>query len=168
MLVTEERSEIAIMQQYTDADWEEDSYSLFVERSDPQPCPRCGRTGFFGPRAADPDVKFRACRFCGFYQEVGQKPVQFLPVAHSCEEWPECARAPYIWWVPPDQEQYTCPYCGRESAVRGRNIFTPGVLTASPAEDVDHPWGKVPQNRPYAYYIRFWENWDVTRGRVVL
>jgi hypothetical protein len=154
--------------EYTEEQWEEDSYLLFVERSDPQPCPKCGQTGFYGPRAADPGVKFRCCRYCGFSQEVGEEPAQFLPVVHSCEEWPTIAKAPYVWWVHPAMERFLCPFCGRDSDVRGRNVFKPGVLGKSPLEVPDHPWGKVPQNRTYSYYLRFWENWEFTKGRVVL
>ena len=153
---------------YSEQEWDEDSYSLFGERTDPKPCPSCGRTGFFGPRAADPGVKFRCCRFCGFYQVVGEEPVQLLPVVHKCDDWPECAKAPYVWWVHPNDQSFRCPFCGRESDITSRNVFKPGVLVDGPSETFDHPWKKVPQNRPYGYYQRFWENWEFTRGRVVL
>lgn len=153
---------------FTGADWEEESYALFVERSDPRPCPHCGRTGFYGPRAADPGLKFRACRFCGFWQAVGKEPVMCRPTAHLCREWPECAKAPYIWWIHPDQKHYDCPYCGQRVAVSRRNTFVRGASLRAPADDPDHPWHRVPQGRPYSYYLRFWENWPLTRGRVVL
>jgi hypothetical protein len=153
---------------YTESDWEEESYRLFMERSDPAPCPQCGRTGFFGPRAADPGLKFRACRFCGFWQAIGEKSVQFRPTAHACDEWPECAKAPYVWWVHPDQKQFDCPYCGQVAKVESHNAFERGSAQLAPVDDPDHPWRKVPQGRPYSYYLRFWENWPVTKGRVIL
>ncbi|MFC1639767.1 hypothetical protein ACFL3B_03275 [Gemmatimonadota bacterium] len=153
---------------YTEQEWEEESYSLFGERTDPKPCPACGRTGFYGPRAADPGVKFRSCRFCGFDQAVGEDPVQLLPVVHKCTDWPECAKAPYVWWVKPDVSRFNCPFCGREADISSKNVFRPGVLVEGPSEASDHPWQKVPQNRPYGYYQRFWENWEFTKGRVVL
>ncbi len=153
---------------YTEQQWEEDSYRLFVERVDPLPCPKCNKTGFFGPRAADPGVKFRCCRFCGFHQVVGAEPAQMVPVVHSCDDWPECARAPYVWWVQVGESRFTCPFCEVESDVRARNVFTPGVSVNSPFEVQEHPWSKVPQNRPYDYYQRFWENWEFTKGRIVL
>ena len=168
MKVTEKRSVNKETLQYTEQEWDEDSYRLFVECTDPEPCPRCGRTGFFGPRAADPGVKFRCCRFCGFYQVVGEEPIQFLPVVHACDDWPECARAPYVWWVHPNEQRFTCPFCGLQSDVRARNVFTPGVLVDGPSDAQDHPWRKVPQHRSYTYYQRFWENWKCTKGRVVL
>jgi len=168
MHVTENQVVQDLSLEFTEADWDQESYELFGERMDPRPCPKCGRTGFFGPRAADPGLKFRSCRFCGFSQEVNCDPVQFLPVVHSCDDWPVCAKAPYVWWVHPSEERFTCPFCGRDSDVRSRNVFTPGVLSASPAETEDHAWHKVPQGRPYSYYLRFWENWEFTRGRVIL
>jgi hypothetical protein len=123
---------------YTESDWEEESYRLFMERSDPAPCPQCGRTGFFGPRAADPGLKFRACRFCGFWQAIGEK------------------------------KQFDCPYCGQVAKVESHNAFERGSAQLAPVDDPDHPWRKVPQGRPYSYYLRFWENWPVTKGRVIL
>ena len=154
--------------EYSLEDWESDSYQLFVERADPQPCPQCGRTGFYGPRASDPALKYRACRFCGFWQSVGHDPVQFRPTAHGCEKWPECARAPYIWWVHPAEKRYTCAYCAQQVQVESHNSFMKGVLVLAPMDYLDHPWRNVPQNRTYSYYLRFWENWPCTKGRVIL
>ena len=168
MKVLEERSAEKPALQYTEREWEDESYSLFGERTDPRPCPECGRTGFFGPRAADPGLKFRCCRFCGFSQIVGEEPVRLLPVVHACADWPVCAKAPYVWWVQRNQKRFVCPFCGRESELIGRNVFKPGVLVDGPSDLRDHPWWKVPQNRSYGYYERFWENWAFTKGRVVL
>lgn len=167
MLVTDIHT-LQAATQYTEEQWDEDSYQLFVERSDPKPCPRCGQTGFYGPRAADPGLKFHCCRFCGFHQEVGGEPAQFMPVIHGCDDWPVCARAQYVWWLSPNAERFPCPFCGRDADVRGRNVFTRGILVDSPSDLADHAWRKVPQDRDYAYYLRFWENWDFTKGRVVL
>ncbi len=116
----------------------------------------------------DPGRKFRACRFCGFWQEVGKKPVRFRPVAHDCEEWPQCAKAPYIWWVEPNEKWFNCVYCGKRAPVEGSNPFAKGVLVRAPSDDQDHPWWRVPQNRPYQFYYRFWENWPATKGRAYL
>ena len=168
MKVIERRSSKMPKLQYTEADWEEDSYGLFVEGIDPEPCPECGRTGFYGPRAADPGLKFRECRFCGFHQRVGEDPIWLRPVVHQCDDWPECAKAPYVWWVHPDVKRFSCPFCGQEPDVEARNVFTRGVLAERPVDDEDHPWRKVPQNRPNTYYQRFWENWEFTKGRVIL
>jgi len=63
--------------------------------------------------------------------------------------------------VPPEVESYLCPFCSKRVPVAEAAI-------APPAEDPTHPWWKVPQDRARAYYQRFWENWDVTKGRVHL
>ena len=168
MIVQECHSAELLTLTYSEQDWDEDSYSLFGERTDPKPCPSCGRTGFFGPRAADFGVKFRCCRFCGFHQSVGEEPVQLLPVVHECDDWPICAKAPYVWWVKPDVQRFACPFCERDADVRGKNVFQRGILVDGPLAESDHPWRKVPQGRPYGYYQRFWENWEFTKGRVVL
>ena len=153
---------------YSEQDWDDESYALFGARADPVPCPDCGRTGFYGPRAKDPDEKLRTCRFCGFCQAVDHMPVRFRPVVHGCADWPKCARAPYLWWITPDTTQFLCPYCGQKVEVETRNQFMKGVLVAAPSVDSEHPWQKVPQGRSYSYYLRFWENWDCSKGRTVL
>jgi hypothetical protein len=53
---------------YTDADWSAEYLALFAKSLAPPPCPSCGRTGFYGPRRADDDRRYRLCKFCGFYQ----------------------------------------------------------------------------------------------------
>ncbi len=168
MIVQEYHSVELLALTYSEQDWDEDSYSLFGERTDPKPCPSCARIGFFGPRAADPGIKFRCCRFCGFHQDVGEEPVQLLPVVHECDDWPICAKAPYVWWVKPDVQRFACPFCERDADVRGKNVFRRGILVDGPFVESDHPWQKVPQGRTYGYYQRFWENWEFTKGRVVL
>ena len=166
--VSQDREGEAQVISYTERDWEEESYALFVERSDPRPCPECARTGFYGPRAADPGLKYRACRFCGYWQAVGQPPVQLRATVHGCAAWPVCARARYVWWVHPEQRTYTCPYCGQQVVLEDRNAFLKGAVLPAPAADSGHPWHRVPQGRSYSYYLRFWENWPVTKGRVIL
>jgi hypothetical protein len=89
-------------------------------------------------------------------------------VAHGCAEWPEIAKAPYLWWVQPADKFFQCPYCGQRVPVAAPNAFARGVLTKAPSDDPEHPWWRVPQKRPYNFYYKFWENWRVTKGRVVL
>lgn len=155
------RTSGATAPRYTLADWEDDCFHMFGEGRDPQPCPECGRTAFYGPRILDPDKRFRQCRFCGFTQHVDTDPRIYLPTRHDCAEWPSCARAPYIWWVEPEQSAYRCPYCGEEVDVATATV-------ERPVDDQDHPWWRVPQNRKRFYYLRFWENWELTKGRVHL
>lgn len=146
---------------YTAADWNAECYIAFGEGRDPAPCPACDRTGFYGPRVAEPDERFRACRFCGFTQHVGRGAERYVATVHGCEFWPECAKAPYLWWVRATRSSYTCPYCAKKVAVASHRV-TP------PADDRHHPWWKVPQGRKRSYYLRFWENWPVTKGRAYL
>jgi hypothetical protein len=116
--------------------------------------------GFFGPRVVGV-VRHRACRFCGFYQEVDGPAARATPTVHGCGEWPEIARAPYIWWAAPGEASYTCSFC-RGTVEIGACTVTP------PSEDRKHPWWRVPQGRNRFYYARFWENWPFTKGRVFL
>ncbi len=153
---------------FTDADWEDEFYALMAEQAAPQACPECGRTGFYGPRALDGKPKFRGCRFCGFFQEVGREPSRLQPVAHDCQSWPEAAGAPYIWWISSDEKWYTCNYCAKRVAVTGANTFMKGAAVRAPADDPNHPWRKVPQNASYDTYYRLWEKWPSTKGRVFL
>lgn len=148
-------------QPYTLAAWDAECYSVFGEGRDPAPCPSCGRTGFYGPRMAEPEEHYRACRFCGFAQHVGGSAERYVPTVHGCDGWPECARAPYLWWAPPQRRSYTCPFCARKVSVKKGRV-------AAPVEDRDHPWWKVPQHRKRSYYVRFWDNWPVSRGRSYL
>ena len=99
---------------YTEDDWDSEMAALYSERGCPPGCPQCGRSGFYGPREAEGSRRYRACKFCGFWQHVGQPAVTNKPTVHNCEEWPKVAGAAYTWWVQPDEEIYTCPYCGVE------------------------------------------------------
>lgn len=145
---------------YTAAAWDEDAFAAYAEGRDPQPCPTCGRVGFFGPRVVGVS-KLRQCRFCGFHQEAEDAPARAVPTVHGCAEWPEIARAPYIWWVAPGDASYTCAFC-RGSVTVADHTVTP------PSDDPSHPWWRVPQGRNRFYYARFWENWPFTKGRVFL
>lgn len=140
--------------------WEDELYRLYALGEDPNPCPQCGSTGFFGPRFAEPNLRLRSCRFCGFWQEIAEAPQRATPVVHDCDAWPDAARAPYIWWVPPSSTSLACPFCDADVSVAE-------YCTTPPSDDPKHPWWKVPQGRGAEYYRRFWENWRVTKGRVV-
>lgn len=146
---------------YTFETWEEELYRLYALGADPDPCPQCGSTGFFGPRFAEPNLRLRSCRFCGFWQEIAEAPQRAIPLVHDCESWPQAARAPYLWWVPPSRSSLTCPFCDAAAPVAAHRV-------AAPSDEPEHPWWKVPQGRPADYYRRFWENWEATKGRVVL
>ena len=81
------------------------------------PCPNCKTIGFYGPRRNPPEGeiirKYRACKFCGFWQEVwgsgyndrGGKA--FRCVALYCTT---CDA--YDWTLPKDVEDYkSCSTC---------------------------------------------------------
>ena len=142
------------MQPYTTADWQAENTAL-QHGVDPQPCPSCGRTGFYSTRRADPPSGrtmrrlYRACKFCGFWQDVDADPVRHRATAHTCLGWPKPAGASYIWWVRPDESSYECPYCRQQVTVAA-------ALVSIPAEDTQHPWWTVPQHRSQAYYLAFW------------
>ncbi len=51
---------------YSREDWDIETYEVFGEGRDPNPCPRCERIGFYGPRIEEPSLRYRQCRFCGF------------------------------------------------------------------------------------------------------
>ncbi len=153
---------------FTEEDWEDASYALLAERADPEHCPSCGLTGFYGPRALDDAPKFRECRFCGFYQQVGQQCSRRRPVAHDCDNWPEVAGAPYVWWVAADVRWYHCTFCDNPRVpVATSNVFSKGSGIVAPSDDPQHPWWHVPQDQSYAFYYKYWNQWPSTKGRVV-
>jgi hypothetical protein len=147
--------------EYTVAAWDEECFALFAEGRDPSLCPACGRTGFYGPRVGPDGERYRSCRFCGFYQRVDERPRRAVPSAHGCAWWPEIARAPYLWWVLPEDPEYRCPFCQAK-------VKPADHAATAPSDDPAHPWWKVPQGRNRFYYMRFWENWPYTRGRAFL
>lgn len=154
-------------QAFTEQDWEDALYAQAAECADPEPCPHCNRTGFYGPRALG-SIKARSCRFCGFFQQVDMAPTRYRPVAHHCPNWPEVAGAPYLWWIPADERFFTCSYCKQKAAVEGGNAFVKSALAKAPTDDPSHPWWKIEQNKDYKFYYDYWESWPVTKGRAVL
>ena len=146
---------------YSVGAWDEECFALFAEGRDPGTCPSCRRTAFYGPRVGGRGRRYRACRFCGLLQDVGGRPGRATPTVHGCADWPEVARAPYIWWLPPEQTEYTCPYCEEQ-------VSADDARVTAPIDDRDHPWWKIPQGRTRFYYSRFWENWPCTKSRTFL
>jgi hypothetical protein len=141
---------------YTEDDWDSEIAALFSERGRPRKCPQCRRSGFYGPREAEGSRRYRACKFCGFWQDVGGPPVTNQPTVHGCEQWPEVAGAAYIWWVRPDETTYTCPYCGAEVRVEE-------ALITAPANDSSHPWWQVPQGMTLDEAAVFWASQGQSR-----
>jgi hypothetical protein len=112
---------------YTEGQWKEEmeiSSSTFCGQhwaagSCKIPCPKCGTIGFYGPRH-DPsgNRKYRACKFCGFWQEVcgsiyderGGKPYRCITV--YCEK---CKT--YNWHLPWIKNTWHCPNCKTEMKI---------------------------------------------------
>jgi hypothetical protein len=155
------RIEVAGIGDYHRQEWDEESYALFAEGGDPGACPDCGRTGFYGPRFADPEERFRDCRFCGFFQMVDVPARRYVPTAHDCETWPEVSQVPYIWWVSPDLDAFDCPFCTEP-------ILVDSATVPSPIDTPKHPWWKIPQGRSQPFYQRLWRNWAWSTGRTIL
>ncbi|MBI4499676.1 MAG: hypothetical protein HY700_00805 [Gemmatimonadetes bacterium] len=133
---------------YTDTEWEAENAALWAG-ANPQSCPQCTRTGFYGPRKNRAERKYRACRFCGFWQVVGRNPEQYRASVPRCHGWPQAAGAPYLWWAAPGEESYACEHCGHLVDVQA-------TLIDAPAQDRSHPWWNVPQNLTQAEYTRYW------------
>ena len=138
------------MSDYTVEGWEAEMAALYGARDAPAACPSCGRTGFYGPRQDEKKTRrYRLCKFCGFGQDVGKEPVSYLATVHRCKQWLYIAGAPYIWWVPPGEDSYTCPYC------HGTVNVATGVVP-TPYRDRSHPWWNVPQGLPHSEYRDYW------------
>lgn len=146
---------------FTRADWETACWAAFGEGRAPSPCPVCHRTGFYAPRFEEPERRFRQCRLCGFTQEVEHMPERYRATVHDCATWPQCARAPYVWWLKPRVASYRCPYCGER-------VIVSRVLIPPPSDDPKHPWQRVPQRKDRFYYKQFWARWSCSRGRAEL
>jgi hypothetical protein len=133
-----------ITEAYTLHLWTQESAALHAGE-DPLNCPACLRRGFYGPREADQARRYRACKFCGFWQNVGQLPHEIIRY--------EC-RQPDHWtmdWREP-HESWQCPICTRP--------YSPSAAVPWPADDPTHPWHETPTAGSQADYISYW----VSRG----
>lgn len=117
-----------------------------AERSDlhrgrpPLPCPKCQRTGFYAARDDHPlegGKPYRACCFCGFWQEVGKEPVAAAKL--ECHGY-SVIRPPGAAWV--------CPTCGKKPDA--------GSAKPWPVDDKMHRWWDVPQNLSQDEYLAYW------------
>ena len=135
------------MRDYTEQDWLAENTTL-QHGVDPQPCPQCGWTGFYSTREADPPPgetkprRYRGCKFCGFWQDVGKQPDQLI--RYECHHPNGTVR--HDWKYP--RENWNCPDCGTH--------YEPSASVRWPADDPRHPWRNVPQHRSQAYYLAHW------------
>jgi hypothetical protein len=151
---------IFLVSDYSHGEWKWERRVLEAG-AEPPPCPKCGRTGFYGPRTRRWNRFYRACRFCGFWQDLDDKAKYCRPVVHGCHRWPVVAGAPYVWWVLPGQRTFTCAYCMAEVSVDRAEVKNPFLSR-------NHPWWKVPQNKSHERYVKFWSQWAISRGRPYL
>ena len=114
------------MKEYTEEQWlDENRYPLIFFQltggpfafGSTLPCPSCQTVGFFAPRFEprqnDVDRKYRACKFCGFWQELtgymhrqqGGEPYRCVMV--GCTQ-----HGAFDWKVPGDTREIRCGNCG--------------------------------------------------------
>src|SRR2546428_10110304 len=97
-------------------------------------CPHCNTLGFYSPRfekRPDVDRKYRACKFCGFAQELTgyalpDYPEPYRWVMLTC---PKCPGGYYDWRVPKDTSPKRCSQCG-----------TSCIDVDWPTKDPNHPF----------------------------
>ena len=118
---------------YTEDDWDAE-----IKVAELVPCRRCGRT-FFYRAYRDGNRRYSLCKFCGLYQEPGERAVQAKPCAHRCSEQRYLLGMPYIQWHP-EGDKYTCFDCRREG-VRVAETLVPN-LYLTPC----HPWRVFPED----------------------
>ncbi len=130
--------------EYTEADWLAEDAAL-KKGSAPPPCPSCGRTGFYAPRADDniPPRHYRACKFCGLWQDVGMRPHTII--RYECHHWLHQVAD----WKEP-HESWDCPVCDKH--------FMPVDAVSWPRDNPAHLWWKVPQSLSQAQYAEVWTN----------
>jgi hypothetical protein len=92
---------------------------------------------------------YRACKFCGFWQDTNADPVPHRATAHDCRGWPRVLGTPSLWWVGPGEVEYTCDRCKQIVTVAA-------ALQPIPADDPRHPWWGVPQRQSQEYYLTYW------------
>jgi hypothetical protein len=136
---------------YTDGEWAADMASLYLARESPPACPHCGRTGFYGPRSAGSTRRYRGCKFCGFWQNVGERVIIHFAVVHDCDRNTSIAAAPEIQWVAPHERIVKCYGCQQDFEVAG-------FIITAPSDDPSHPWWNVPQGLSYDDSIIFWQS----------
>ena len=115
----------------------------------PGPCPQCRRLAFYGTFKAAGPRYYRACKFCGFWQHIDQEPETCIATVHGCSRWLTVAGARYIWWVPPGEPSYDCPYCAETVSAQDAKV-------TAPAQDPGHAWWSVPQDLPTQADYKVW------------
>ncbi len=124
---------------YTLLDWQDELQALRAN-GDPPPCPCCSRRGFYEPKLAEPNRRYRACKFCGFWQDVDESPREVI--RYECQ-------GPGHWvadWKVPTKK-WTCS-CGKTYSLDQRVPW--------PADDPTHRWNQAPASGTQEDFRRFW------------
>ncbi len=133
-----------------EAEWDQEDTAL-KNGADPAPCPQCRRRGFYAPRWATPSRKYFACKFCGYWQDVGKPPHEIIRYecrnndGHCVADWKE------------PQESWRCPECGK--------TFDPQEAVEWPADDPDHCWHSAPEQGTQDDYKTYWQSKGVKPPR---
>lgn len=141
-------SEKVLQPSYTLEDWQRELQTLQAN-GDPPPCPRCRRRGFYEPKWAPPDRRYRACKFCGFWHDVGKSPREIIRYeCRSADHWAADWKAP--------TESWTCSVCGR--------TYSPEQRVPWPVDDPTHWWNEAPASGTQEDFRRFWSERRIQSG----
>lgn len=131
---------------YTEKEWDKEWAALLAEPchhsmlgSCWMPCPNCNSVGFYSLRviqnqAGEITRKYRACKFCGFWQETSgdvfkeKRGQSYRCIAIYCDK---CGT--YDWRVPWVKQLGNCSNCG--------NADVKKIKWAS--DDSNHPFNKA-------------------------
>ena len=105
----------------------ENSHNCSIFGSCVVPCPKCHTKGFFSPRQAQ-ERKYLACKFCGFWQEVGGESYFCIQIY--------CLNCSALGWIKPNEETH-CPNCGQ---IGGEQKL--GVLIPAPESKENPMWAE--------------------------
>jgi len=134
---------------YAPADWQQEDSAL-RNGGDPQPCPCCSHHGFYAPRADDTNRHYRACKFCGFWQNVDKAPHEIIRYeCRGSDHWEADWKEPH--------ESWNCSRC--------RTLFHPNDAVAWPADDSSHWWHEAPTHGTQQDFRDFWSAKGITVSR---
>lgn len=141
-IVTRSQATPCLKLRYTREQWDADDQALKAG-DNPLSCPCGSQAGCYAPRHDGVARWYRACKFCGFWQDVNQPPHRII--RYECFD-----RDHYVAdWKEP-HESWTCPCCAR--------TFDPTMAVPWPADSKCHLWHALPQAGSQASYRHFWES----------
>jgi hypothetical protein len=107
-------------------------------------------------------MRYRMCKFCGLYQDIGGKLEHLQATAHCAEDPRGCvAGATYVQWARVHESTRQCDYCGADYIIRENAI-------ARPKDAFAHPWWEVPQRQTPDEALEFWRSVGVEGRRLYL